>query len=221
MSSPDILKFFAVLAGHDKVSDAGSVTSCRRKFKDALLQTESTKNEGPSENRGLIRKTVWRFQKKKNKNNIHDLWKSQVEHKGVNWLSPLNKAFISSKNYTKQNLRKAIKWKLLELGKTRTKKSIPDIFNFWQSWPVMTKSMTLAALHLAGENSKMHHYKQNVNKNEGPSENRGLIRKTVWRFQKKIRTETLFKTFQKTQWNTRESLNESTEQSLHEEQELN
>ena len=109
----------------------------------------------------------------------------------------------------------------MELGKTRTKKSIPDIFNFWQSWPVMTKSMTLAALHLAGENSKMHHYKQNVNKNEGPSENRGLIRKTVWRFQKKIRTETLFKTFQKTQWNTRESLNESTEQSLHEEQELN
>ena len=33
----------------------------------------------------------------KNRNNIHDLSKSPVEHKGFIWLSPMNKAFISSK----------------------------------------------------------------------------------------------------------------------------
>ena len=35
--------------------------------------------------------------KNKNRNIIHDLSKSPVEHKGFIWLSPMNKAFISSK----------------------------------------------------------------------------------------------------------------------------
>ena len=35
---------------------------------------------------------------------------------------------------------------------------------FMKFWLVMTKSVTLAALHLAGENSKMHPYKQKVQK---------------------------------------------------------
>ena len=35
-----------------------------------------------------------------------------------------------------------------------------------QSWPVMTKSLTLAGLPRAGANSKPHHFKQKVQKME-------------------------------------------------------
>ena len=230
-SSPDLFNFQVALAGHDKVKDAGNVTTCRRKFKDSSLQTKSTKNERPTENSVWSRKQFedcrwkkeqedkswrlkkpsgkqgsqlnesieqslqkqpelklnkiwkmhsnqncwnfarlelrcqiltcsifwsfgwswhrhWRWQgynaqwqvqspfitnkmyknrrtsrkygfdqenslkiseEKKNRNIIHYLWKNQVEHKGVNWLSPMKEAFISSKNYTKQNLKKAFR----------------------------------------------------------------------------------------------------------------
>ena len=43
-----MLNFYVVLAGHDKVSDAGWATTCNRKLKAPSLQTESTKMEGPS-----------------------------------------------------------------------------------------------------------------------------------------------------------------------------
>ena len=57
-SSPDMFKFYAILAGHNKVTDAGSATTGRRKFKTPSLQTKSTKIEGPSENKGFNGKTV-------------------------------------------------------------------------------------------------------------------------------------------------------------------
>ena len=91
-----MFNFYVVLAGHDKVSDAGRATTCRRKLKAPSLQTKSTKNEGPPENMGFKGKTVWRFQtKKKNRNIILNLSKKNpVGHqdpkaKAVNWLSPL------------------------------------------------------------------------------------------------------------------------------------
>ena len=42
----------------------------------------------------------------------------------------MNKAFIGSKNYTKQNLKKVSRSKLLELCNTRGKESSPDLFTF-------------------------------------------------------------------------------------------
>ena len=33
-----MFNFYAFLAGHDKVSDAGRATTCRRKFKDPSIQ---------------------------------------------------------------------------------------------------------------------------------------------------------------------------------------
>ena len=54
--------------------------------------------------------------------------------------------------------------KLLELCKTRTKKSSPDLFNFLKTRLVMTWPMTLAGLPRAGGISKPHDYKQNVQK---------------------------------------------------------
>ena len=37
-SSPDVFNFYAVLAGHDVVTDASRTTTCRRKFKAPCLQ---------------------------------------------------------------------------------------------------------------------------------------------------------------------------------------
>ena len=60
-SSPDMFNFYVVCAGHDKVSDAGIATTCRRKFKATSLQTKSTKKEESFENMSFEGKTLWRF----------------------------------------------------------------------------------------------------------------------------------------------------------------
>ena len=48
-SSPDLINFYIISAGHDMANDAGGATTCRRIFKAPWLQTERTKNEGLSE----------------------------------------------------------------------------------------------------------------------------------------------------------------------------
>ena len=48
-SNPDLLTFYVISGGHDMANDGGPATTCRRKFKAPWLQTERTKNEGPSE----------------------------------------------------------------------------------------------------------------------------------------------------------------------------
>ena len=73
-----------------------------------------------------------------------------------------------------------LKIKLLEHGKTRTKKASPDMFNFY----VVLAGRDTEGLLRAGENSKPYDYKKST-KIEGPSENMGFNGKTVWRFQKK------------------------------------
>ena len=88
-----MFNFYVVLAGHDKVSDAGRATTCRRKLKAPSLQTKNTKNEGPPENMGFKGKTVWRFQTKKRTETLFSTFqKNPVGHQdptAVNWLSPL------------------------------------------------------------------------------------------------------------------------------------
>ena len=71
-----MFNFYVVLAGHDKVSDAGRATTCRRKLKAPSLQTKSTKNEGPPENMGFKGKNSLKISdEKKNRNIILDLSK--------------------------------------------------------------------------------------------------------------------------------------------------
>ena len=64
--------------------------------------------------------------------------------------------------------------KLFELGKTRTRNAIPDMFNFY----VVLAGRDTAGLPRAGENSKPHDFKQST-KNEGPFGNMGFNGKTV------------------------------------------
>ena len=92
-----MFNFYVVLAGHDKVNDAGRATTCRRKFKAPSLQTKCTKKEGPPENMGSRGKTVWRFQtKKKNRNLNLDLSKKTSGTQGL-WARQLKKALVKSK----------------------------------------------------------------------------------------------------------------------------
>ena len=42
--------------------------------------------------------------------------------------------FVTSKKLTEENLKKAFRLKLLELGKTKTKKASPDMFNYHVVW---------------------------------------------------------------------------------------
>ena len=60
------------------ITDAGRTTMWRQKSKTHDYE-QTYKNEGPSEDMGLNRNKVWRFQtKKNNKNKILDLSKTPV-----------------------------------------------------------------------------------------------------------------------------------------------
>ena len=90
-SRPDMLSFYVVLAGHDKVSDAGRAPTCRRKLKAPSLQTKNTNNERPSEIRSFNGKTVWRFQTEKEQNLYSRPFKSPAGHedpKAIKGISP-------------------------------------------------------------------------------------------------------------------------------------
>ena len=62
-----MFNFYVVLAGHDKVSDAGRASTCRRKFKAPSSQTKGTKNQGPFENMNFSKNPFEDFNEKKNK----------------------------------------------------------------------------------------------------------------------------------------------------------
>ena len=49
--SPDMFNFNVVLAGHNKVRDAGRAATCWLKCKAPSLKTKSTKNEEPFGNK--------------------------------------------------------------------------------------------------------------------------------------------------------------------------
>ena len=48
-SSPHLINFYIKWASHDMAIETGRAITCRRSFKAPWLQTERTKNEGPSE----------------------------------------------------------------------------------------------------------------------------------------------------------------------------
>ena len=88
-----------------------------------------------------------------------------------------------SKQETKQNLKKSLWSKLLELRKTRTKKSTPDMFNFYV---VSAGHDTVTAVSRASIFRINFNYPSlqiKSTKKEGSSENMGFNGKTVWRFQ--------------------------------------
>ena len=80
-SSPDLFIFLLISVGRDMAHYAGRATTCRRNFKAAWLQTELTKNEGPSEKMSFNGEQFENFKSKKPKNPII-LWRTkQKNHK--------------------------------------------------------------------------------------------------------------------------------------------
>ena len=166
-SSPDLFNFYVIWAGHDMASDAGRATTWRRNFKAPWLQTERTKNEGPFKKVSFNGNSVWRFQTKNFKNSTPP-----------------------TENKTK-NLKKAFRIKLCELCKTTSKKSSPDLFNFY----VISANHDMA--NGAGRATTCRHkfkapwLQTERTKNERPSEKMSFNGETFWRFQtKKIKSST-------------------------------
>ena len=110
-------------------NDAGRATTCRRKFKAPWLQTERTKNEGPSEKMSFNGEQFENFKPRKPRNPII-LWRTkQKNHKNLKAKTEHEPCSQEENNEAK--LKKAFRRKLFELCKTRTKKSSPDLFNFY------------------------------------------------------------------------------------------
>ena len=103
-------KFYVVLAGHDKVSDAGRATTCRCKFKAPSLQIKGTKNIGHFENIDFDWKTIWRIQRKKEQKHYSRPFK-KIQSDNRTQKPSIEYRLVNSTNSTKQNLKKFIQIK--------------------------------------------------------------------------------------------------------------
>ena len=166
-SSPDLFNFYVISAGHDMAIDAGGASTCMRNFKAPSLQTERTKIELPFKKVSFNGKSVWRFQTKNFK-----------------YSTP------PTENKTKKP-EKRIRIKLFELCKTTSKKSSPDLFNFY----VISAGHDMASD--AGRATTCRHkfkapwLQLERTKNERPSEKMSFNGEAFWRFQtKKIKIST-------------------------------
>ena len=100
-SSPDMFNFYIVLAGHDKVTDAGRATTCRRKLKTPSLQAKDTQNEEISKTCLATGKLIEDFRQK----NTSSLDQTTQRNTGR-----VNATFVDgSCNQEKINLRKTEK----------------------------------------------------------------------------------------------------------------
>ena len=112
-------------------NDAGRATTWRRNFKAPWLQTERAKNDGPSEKMSFNGEQFEIFKPKKSKNPIF-LWRTeQKNHKSLKAKTENEPCSQEEINWRKTG--KNIQNKLFGLCKTRTKKSSPDLFNFYVS----------------------------------------------------------------------------------------
>ena len=127
----------------------------------------------------LTGKQFKNFRPKKIKNPVLARRTKQKKHKTP--VAKMNMETVSRKKQTEAKLKKAVRFKLLEFCKTRTRKSIPDLFNFLVASAGLTWSLTPAGLRRAGANSKPNHYK-----NELPSENMGFSGKVLKILEQKL-----------------------------------
>ena len=120
-----MFNFYVVLAGRD----TAGLPSAGENSKPHHYK-KSTKIEGPSENMCFNGKTVWRFQTKKEQNHYSRPFKNtQWNTRPIN--ATIEYGPCNQEEVNRWKLKKAFRLKLLELWKTRTKKSSPDIFNFY------------------------------------------------------------------------------------------
>ena len=125
-SSLDLFNFYVTSAGHDMAKDAGKATKCWRNFKAPWLQTERTRNEGPSEKMSF---NVEQFEKFKSKNPI-TVWRTKQRTTRPQG-QKMNMNHVARKKLNQAKLKESFTIKLFEHCKTRIKKSSLDMFNFY------------------------------------------------------------------------------------------
>ena len=131
------------------------------------LYTHSTKNEGPPENMDFKGKTDWRFHTKRTETLLSTFQKNSAgeqDPEAINWISPLQAVRIKL-NKTR---KKAFLLKLLELCKTRAKKSSPDMFNFYVVLAGHSKVSDAGRAATCWLKFKAPSLKTKSTKNEGP-----------------------------------------------------
>ena len=108
--------------------DAGRAITFRRSFKAPSLQTERTKNEGPSEKKRAWKENSLKFSKQKVKSSSHRMENKTKEPQDHGAKTEHETCSQEEINWSK--FEKAFRKKLFGLCKTRTKKSSPDLFSF-------------------------------------------------------------------------------------------
>ena len=183
------VQLFVNSPGHDMTNDAGRATTCRRNFKAPWLQTERTKNEGPSEKTSFNGEQLESFKPKNQK--IQSSYGEQNKRTTRPWKQKLNMNHVARKKLTEAKLKKAFRMKLFELCKTRTKKSSPDLFKFYviSAGHGMAKDNDRATT--CTRNFKAPWLQTERTKNEGPSGKKSFNGETdCWFRTKKFKTST-------------------------------
>ena len=86
-SCPHLFNFYVISAGHDMAIDTGRATTCRRNFKAPWLQTERTKNEGPSEKLSFNGEQfeIFKLKNQKVQSSYGEQNKEPQDPRGKNW----------------------------------------------------------------------------------------------------------------------------------------
>ena len=197
-----MFNFYVVLACQDKLIDAGRATTCRRKFKAPSLQTKVQKVKDLSKTWVITVKQFEEFRRKKNKNTILDFSKTTSGTEGP-WMQLLNRDLLNRQKDSDGEMKKAFRSELLELCKTRTQKSSPNMLNFHVNWMVTKWSLTLAGLHIIGKKLKPHDYQQNLQKMPDLSKTWVSTRKQFEVFRWKRERKQNSRPFKNAPWNTR------------------
>ena len=92
---------------------------------------------------------------------------------------------VARKKLTEANLKKALRIKLFELCKTRTKKSSPDLSNIYVISAGLDMASDAGKATTCWRNFKAPWFQTERTKNEKPSEKLSSKGETGWRFQTK------------------------------------
>ena len=183
-SSPDLFNFYVISAGHDMANDAGRAIMCRRSFKAPSLQTERTKNEGPSEKTSFNGEQFEIFKPKSQ--NFQSSYGEQNKKTTRSWRRKLNMNHVARKKLTEAKLKKAFRIKLFELFKTRTNKSFSDQFIFHVVLTGHDMVKDTGRVTTCRRNFRAPWLQTERTKNEGPSEKMSFNEEQFEDFRQKI-----------------------------------
>ena len=156
-SNLDLLNFYVISAGHDMVNHGGRLPSA-----DAISKPHDYK-QNVQEMKGLLKKWALTGNCLKISNQkIQSPYGEQNKRTTRTLEQKLNMNHVARKKLNQVKLIKAFRIKLFELLKTSTKKSNPDLLNFYVISAGRDMVNDAGMLPQAGAISKPHDYKQNV-----------------------------------------------------------